>query len=115
MGYVNVIWQEDANRVAIESLAHASTPPFVVNVTGPQILSVRDLAERFAARFGRRAKFLDAERPTALLSDTTRMRTLFAPPETDLDTMIDRVADWVNAGGETIGKPTRFETRDGRF
>jgi nucleoside-diphosphate-sugar epimerase len=115
MGFVNVIWQEDANRVAIESLAHAATPPFILNVTGSQILSVRDLAERFASRFDRRAKFLDTERPTALLSDTTRMQTLFGPPDTPLDTMIERVADWVVAGGETINKPTHFETRDGRF
>jgi len=115
MGYVNVIWQGDANRLAIECLARAASPAFVVNVTGAETLSVRDLAQRFGKRFGKSATFTGTERPDALLSNTTRMRGTFSAPQTTLDEMIDRVADWVDRGGTLLGKPTRFEARDGRF
>jgi nucleoside-diphosphate-sugar epimerase len=115
MGYVNVIWQGDANRIALECLAQAEVHPFIVNVTGEQLLSVRALAEGFGERFGKRVTFSGAERPDALLSDTTKMRERFAAPEVTLDQMMTWVADWVKGGGALLGKPTRFEARDGRF
>lgn len=115
MGYVNVIWQGDANRVALECLPHAATPPFVVNVTGSDILSVRSLAEWFGARFGKSVTFTGSERPDALLSNTARLQSCFAPPEVTLDQMRDWVADWIEAGGALLGKPTKFEARDGKF
>jgi nucleoside-diphosphate-sugar epimerase len=115
MGYVNVIWQGDANRIAIECLARTSAPPFIVNVTGEAILSVRALAESFGQRFGKAVTFAGTERPDALLSNTSRMRGAFAPPETQLDTMLAWVGDWIEAGGSLLGKPTKFEARDGAF
>ncbi|HTR78440.1 MAG TPA: NAD-dependent epimerase/dehydratase family protein [Gemmatimonadaceae bacterium] len=115
MGYVNVIWQGDANRLAIEALAAAATPPFVVNVTGPDVLSVRNLAARFGTRLGRTPRFDGTESADALLSNTDRMRERFAPPEVSVDTMIDRVAEWIETGGDVLGKPTHFEARDGQF
>lgn len=115
MGYVNVIWQGDANRVALECLPHAATPPFVVNVTGSDILSVRSLAEWFGARFGKSVTFTGSERPDALLSNTARLQSCFAPPDVTLDQMRDWVADWIEAGGALLGKPTKFEARDGKF
>jgi nucleoside-diphosphate-sugar epimerase len=115
MGYVNVIWQGDANRVAIECLARAGTRPFVVNVTGAEILSVRALAEAFGEHFGKRVAFSGSERPDALLSNTTRLQEHFAPPEVAVDRMISWVADWVTEGGSLLGKPTKFEARDGNF
>lgn len=115
MGYVNVIWQGDANRIAIECLAQAASPPFVVNVTGAERLSVRELAEWFAARFDKPAEFSGAEGPDALLSNTSRMRDSFAPPEVPLDQMLAWVAGWVEQGGHLLGKPTKFEARDGKF
>ena len=115
MGWVNVIWQGDANRVALECLPRAAAPPFIVNVTGAERVAVRDAAEWFARRFGVRAEFAGREQPDALLSDASRMRSLFAPPETSLDEMLGRVADWVQAGGPLLGKPTKFEARDGHF
>jgi nucleoside-diphosphate-sugar epimerase len=115
MGYVNVIWQGDANRIAIECLAHAAVPPFVVNVTGAETLSVRSLAERFAARFATSVSFTGSERPDALLSNTSRMQETFAPPATSLDEMIERIAGWIAEGGALLGKPTKFEARDGNF
>ena len=115
MGYVNVIWQGDANRIALEALARAAIPPLVINVTGTERLSVRTLADRFAKRFGVEAKFSGVEKTDALLSNTARMRSMFQPPETSVETMIDLVTDWVEAGGPLLGKPTKFEARDGKF
>jgi nucleoside-diphosphate-sugar epimerase len=115
MGYVNVIWQGDANRIALECLRLASTPPFVVNVTGAEILSVRSLAEWFAKRFGKRARFMGTESADALLSNTSRMRETFAAPEVSLDQMREWVAEWIEEDGPLLGKATKFEARDGRF
>jgi nucleoside-diphosphate-sugar epimerase len=115
MGYVNVIWQGDANQVALEGLSRACAPPFIVNLTGRDVLSVRSLAEWFAARFGKSVTFTGAERPDALLSNTARMQSSFAPPEVTLDQMREWVADWIEHGGELLGKPTKFEARDGKF
>jgi len=115
MGYVNVIWQGDANRIALECLALTSSPPFVVNVTGADILSVREIAEWFGRRFGKRVQFVGAERSDALLSNTSRMREKFRAPEVSLDQMREWVAQWIEGGGPLLGKATKFEARDGRF
>lgn len=115
MGYVNVIWQGDANRIALECLPHASSPPFIVNVTGHETLRVRDVAQRFAKQFARDVQFTGTERTDALLSNTEKMQATFAAPETSLDAMIAMVADWVRDGGALLGKPTKFEARDGKF
>ena len=115
MGYVNVIWQGDANRIAIECLPHASTPPFVVNVTGAEALSVRQLAQRFGETFNKQVKFTGAERDDALLSNTSRMQSTFTAPAVSLHEMIARVADWISHDGSLLGKPTKFEARDGKF
>ena len=115
MGRVNVIWQGDANAQALASLAHASSPPFVVNVTGPERLHVRSVAERLGRRLGRPARIVGEEGPDALLSDTSRAVSLFGKPSIPADVLIDWVADWVRRGGTTLAKPTHFETRDGRF
>ena len=115
MGYVNVIWQGDANRIAIEALPLAASPPFVVNVTGPKPLSVRDLALRFGARLGRTPTFDGTEGTDALLSNTSLMNATFTAPRTSVEEMIELVARAVETNAPTIGKPTHFEARDGRF
>ncbi len=115
MGYVNVIWQGDANRIAIESLPLAASPPFVVNVTGRETLSVRDLALRFGTRLGRQPTFDGHEGSDAILSNTSLMDVTFAAPGTSIDEMIARVATAVERKTPTLGRPTHFETRDGGF
>ena len=115
MGYVNVIWQGDANRAALECLVHASTPPYVVNVTGPDHLSVRDAAERLGALLGRAPVFVNHEADDALLSDTLRYVTDFAPAEVPTATLIAWVAAWTLAGNPLLDKPTKFQRRDGSF
>ena len=115
MGYVNVIWQGDANRAALELLPHCSAPPFVLNVTGAETLSVRTLATELGNRLGRAPRFEGTEAADALLSDTARFRSLFGEPEMPLDAMLDLVAGWVRAGRPMLNKPTHFEARDGSF
>jgi len=115
MGYVNVIWQGDANRIALELLPHAANPPLTLNLTGTEILSVRSVATQLAMRLKKEARVEGTEAPDALLSNTTRMRTLFGFPETRLDLMLDWVAEWVRDGRPVLGKPTHFEARDGAF
>jgi nucleoside-diphosphate-sugar epimerase len=115
MGWVNVIWQGDANRIAIECLPHCASPPFVLNVTGAATLRVRDLALALGERLGRVVQFDGEEADDALLSDTHRMQELFAPPEMPLDRMLDWVAQWIGSDQPLLGKPTKFEERSGRF
>jgi nucleoside-diphosphate-sugar epimerase len=115
MGYVNVIWQGDANSVALRSLGLCKSPPQVLNVTGLETLSVRRLAEEFAERLGRKAVFEGKEGRTALLSDASRCRDLLGAPHTPIGDVMDLVAYWVKIGGPTLNKPTKFEVRDGRF
>ena len=114
-GYVNVIWQGDANAMAIRLLAKAASPPLVVNVTGPERLSVRELAEHAGARFGIATQYEGMELPDALLSDTSRMRDLFGAPGVNARTLMEWVCSWLETRMPLLGKPTRFEARDGRF
>jgi nucleoside-diphosphate-sugar epimerase len=115
MGYVNCLWQGDANAVALRCLSAAESPPLVVNVTGAETTSVRTLAQRFSELLGREPVFSGQEEPTALLSNAARAQRLFGQPTVDLATAVEWVAHWVRIGGPTLGKPTHFETRDGRF
>jgi len=116
MGYVNVVWQGDANALALAALAKASAPePFVVNVAGPQVLKVAELSRALATRLGRDVQLVGTEANDALLSDSARMHTLLGDPLLPLDTLLDWVADWASRGGRLLGKPTKFERRDGRF
>ena len=115
MGKVNVIWQRDANAVALQALAQCAVPPLVLNVTGRPAQSVRWLAEEFGRRWGKAPVFSGTESATALLSDAGRMEALFGLPEVGIEEMIDRVAAWVGQGGRSLGKPTHFEEREGRF
>lgn len=116
MGYVNVIWQGDANALALAALAHAAAPePYVVNVAGRETLRVVDLAHSLASRLGVVPVFTGTALPDALLSNATRSAELLGDPRLPLDTLLDWVADWVQRGGRLLGKPTSFERRDGRF
>ncbi|HEX4233530.1 MAG TPA: NAD(P)-dependent oxidoreductase [Caldimonas sp.] len=115
MGHVNVIWQGDANAQVLRCLAHCTAPTTPLNVTGPHTLSVRELAHQLASRLGTEAHVVGKEAATALLSNTANATALFGPPVVPLGRMLDWVADWVKAGGASLGKPTKFEVRDGTF
>jgi len=115
MGAVNVIWQGDANSVALRSLAHCQTPPWVLNLTGPETLSVRALAQRFGEIFGRAPVLTGQEALTGLLNNASRCQRTFGAPTVTVEQMIQWTAHWITSGGATLDKPTHFESRDGRF
>jgi nucleoside-diphosphate-sugar epimerase len=115
MGNVNVIWQGDANAIALRSLALASSPPEIINVTGPETISTRWLVHEFARRFGVEPKTTGEEAPTALLNNAGKAFARFGYPSMPLGTMIDWVAAWIEAGGPALGKPTHFQEREGNF
>lgn len=115
MGYVNVIWQSDAVAHAIRALDLVGSPAVPVNVTGPEILSVRDLAARFGALFSHEVRITGTEAETAWLNDASRTHRRFGPPAVSLDQMTRWIAAWLQQDGSTWGKPTGFERRDGRF
>jgi hypothetical protein len=114
MGYVNVIWQGDANEQALRLLAHCTAPTSALNVSGPKT-SVRFLAEEFGKRFDKKPSFSGSPSPTAWLIDIAQSVKLFGSPRVPLATMLDWVADWVSRGQPSLGKPTHFETRDGKY
>jgi nucleoside-diphosphate-sugar epimerase len=115
MGHADVIWQGDANEQSLRLLAHCKTPAAPINITGPQHTSIRWLAGEFGKRLGRAPVFINQEADTAWLEDTTQAQALFGAPRVPLDAMIDWVADWVQRGAPSLGKPTHFSTRDGKY
>lgn len=115
MGHVNVIWQGYANEVILRSLRRAASPPHVLNLTGAQVLSVRWLAHEFGRRFGTVPGVVGVEADTALLSNASRCREMYGPPDLSTGELLDVVADWILADLPLLGKPTMFQARDGRF
>lgn len=114
-GYVNVIWQTDANAMILQSFEKASAPPFVLNVSGPEFLSVRKVAEQYGEMMGKKPTIQGTENPDALLSNGGLGYSLYGKPQTNAQQMMEMISDWVMRGGESIGKPTHFETRDGKY
>jgi hypothetical protein len=116
MPRVNVIWQRDANSWCLRSFAHCQSPPLVLNITGPETLSVRELALEFGQHFGVEPTFVSSgEGHTALLSDARKARGLFGSPTVQPKEMIEWIANWIRDGGSMLNKPTHFQTRDGKF
>jgi hypothetical protein len=115
MGHFNVIWQGDANAMALQAFGHLSTPPFAINVAGQEVLSVGAVCEQFARLMKRQARFSGAESGTALLSNAQKSLELFGHPRVKVEQLMEWIADWVMRGGATLGKPTHFESRDGKF
>ena len=115
MGHVNVIWQGEANEQALRLLAHCTSPATPINVSGPEVVSVRSLAAEFGKRLGKPPLATGLESPAAWLVDTRAAQALLGVPRVPLSQMIDWQADWIRRGGESLGKPTHFETRDGKY
>ncbi|KZZ83047.1 NAD-dependent epimerase/dehydratase family protein [Bacillus sp. SJS] len=115
MGQVNVIWQGDANEMAIRSLSICQSPPCILNVTGPETVSIRWLAGEFGKRFNEKPLFIGEEQTTALISNASKAHQLFGYPSVTLLQMINWTAEWVKSNGETINKPTHFQERQGAY
>lgn len=115
MGAVNCIWQGDANVYALRALKLCEAPAKILNVTGPETISVRWAAEEFAKRFGTTAQFVEEEGTTALLNNSGQAHKLFGYPRVTLGQMMDWVVEWIEAGGELLNKPTGFQETEGKF
>ena len=115
MGWFNTLWQGDANAMTLRCFDHVASPPLVLNLTGPEVLSVRETCEKLGRLLDRKPVFVGAEAPTALLSNAGRAFVLFGQPRVGADQLLAWVAAWLLQGGPTLNKPTQFEARDGRF
>jgi nucleoside-diphosphate-sugar epimerase len=115
MGHVNVVWQGDANAMVLRALAHCTVPTSPINVSGPDITSVRWLAEAFGRRFGKRPVLTGTEALDGWVTNTAQAMRLFGYPRVPLDLMLDWQADWISRGLPSLGKDTHFDTRDGTF
>jgi len=112
---MNAIWQGDASAMSLQSLSYASSPPLVLNITGPELLSVAVVARQFGKLLRKPAHFEGVESKDALLSNAGRAFTLFGRPQVSVDQLLPWIADWVEQGGESFDKPTHFENRSGNF
>ena len=115
MGHVNVIWQGDANEYALRSLFLCDSPPAILNVTGPETVSIQWLAQQFGVLLDKEPQFVHEPQPTALLSDAAKSHQSLGLPHISLPQMIEWTADWVQQGGEDWGKPTHYQQRSGNF
>jgi nucleoside-diphosphate-sugar epimerase len=115
MGFANVIWQGDANSYCLRAFALCESPARILNVTGTDTISVRNVAAKLGALLGKTPVFTGAESSTALLSNAALAKQLLGPPDVTVHQMVEMTAYWIQTGGETLGKPTKFERRDGTF
>ncbi len=115
MGHFNVIWQNDANEIALRSLHHCSVPAKLLNVTGPETISLRWCAEEFGRLMDKKPLFKNEEQPTAYLNNAAESFRLFGYPRTTLKQMMELLADWMISGGKKLNKPTHFQERKGKY
>src|SRR5256885_4406397 len=114
-GHVNVIWQGDANAMVLRAFTHCTVPTSPLNVSGPETVSIRWLAESFAQRLGKPPIFTGVEGSEAWRVNTAEATRLFGYPSVPLGKVIDWTADWVARGMPSLGKDTHYDTRDGQF
>ena len=115
MGHFNTIWQGDANAMILQAFGHVSSPPLIINVTGPETLGVREICERFGKLMDKAPRFKGTEAANALLSDARLAARMFGSPRVTGNQLVEWVSDWVMRGGTLLGKPTHFESREGKF
>jgi nucleoside-diphosphate-sugar epimerase len=115
MGWFNTIWQQEANAMALQSFSLAAVPPRILNLTGAETLRVRDVATKLGKLMGKSVSFEGGEGESALLSNSAAAHAEFGTPSVGSEQLLEMVADWVMRGGQSLGKPTHFESRDGRF
>ena len=115
MGYLNAIWQGDASAMSLQALGIASVPPFLINIAGPELLSVRRVAEQFGERLHKPVRLEGQESADALLSNAKKSYELFGHPRVEANQLIAWIADWLSRDGATLARPTHFEERAGRF
>lgn len=115
MGHLNAIWQADANEIALRSLLHCEVPSKILNVTGPETISVRWCAEEFGKMLGESPIFIKEEQPTSYLNNAAESFRLFGYPKVTLKEMMEIMVEWMQAGGKKLNKPTHFQERKGKY
>jgi len=115
MGHFNVIWQGDAKAMILQALNYCESPARILNITGQEILSVKEVSIQFGTLLGMETEFIGKESETALLSDAKESFQLFGNPSTSVETMMEWIADWVSNDRALLNKPTHFEVRDGKY
>ncbi len=115
MGSFNLIWQGDACARAIQCWQHVASPPKFLNVTGSEKVSIRQVAENFGKLLGKEPVIQGEEADKAWLADASESMRLFGPVTTSLEAIMKMVADHLQGGGKLLGKPTHFESRNGKF
>ena len=115
MGYFNVIWQGDANAMILQALKYCESPVRIINITGQEILSVKEIAIRFGTLLEVKPEFIGKESETALLSNAEESFKLFGYPNISVDTMLIWIADWISNDRALLNKPTHFEVRNGKY
>ena len=113
-GHANVIWQGDASDHILQSLDLASTPPAILNVTGPAV-SIKDVAESFGRLMGKDVRFSGESNGIGYLGDPAEAIRRFGELTVSADEMIRWIAHWIQVDGESLGKPTHFEAQDGKY
>lgn len=114
-GFMNGIWQGDCCDQVLRSFAFAASPSAILNITGPELVSVRWIAKRFGELFGKPARIAGQENGRAYLSNASKANALFGNPSVPIGRILEWTADWIQRGGENLGKPTHFETQDGTY
>lgn len=115
VGHFNAIWQGDANNQALLALERCASPAAILNLTGPETLSVTTTARQLAEHLGREVTFAGEPGPTAYLNNAALSHRLFGYPRVPLANVIEWTADWIRHGGRSLGKPTHFEVSDGKY
>lgn len=114
-GFANVIWQGDACEQVIRGLPQATSPASVLNITGPEMFSIRQVAQQFGRIMDKAVAFSGEENGRGYLNNAGKAAGLFGYPSVSLDRLVRWTAHWVMSGGENLGKPTHFETQDGKY
>lgn len=113
--HFNVIWQGDANNYALMSLGLCNNPPEILNITGPETISLTHIAEEFGRIFNKQVSYEGKPGDKAYLNNAAKAFKLFGYPEISLNQMIQWQAEWIMKGGKSLGKPTHFEVNNGKF
>lgn len=113
--HVNVIWQGDANTQALLCLEHCTVPANKINVTGPETLPVKWVAEEFGRNFGVKPTFTGIPSPVMYLNNSAKASEIFGYPTVAPKTMVRWLAGWLKSGGRSLNKPTHFEVTSGRY